>query len=911
MSFFEQNGTLSPDWELFLKNFPAIGAFKLYHNEDKSVIDENAARILDLDITADKEKIFSVIDKLTENPAEGYKNVFLFNTDEGQKWINLKFNYQPDCIFGFVQDVTAIMRKGIEKKNDTQQPAAAFPRESFIRSVRDALTQVSGSAAQCCMAVLHVNGVERVDSELNYDKTKFCIAAAARSMKKFESEDIIIGSKSYKEYYIFFRQLAKSEIFRLFKEIADELQSCRITDEYGNEIQTRTGIFSSTVGYCWYPAQATSLDMMMNYADFALYRAMSSGSVIREFDPAEFSTELMSYSASKELDELIDHNNFDYHFQPIVNAADGTIYAYEALMRPKNSTPLEVLKLARDNGRLYDIEMLTFENVLSIVNNNREKFENKKIFINSIPECMLKANDFNRLCEIYGDLMEHVVIEFTEQSDFTSDRVLELRDIYCSKGCEIAIDDYGSGYSNSAAMVKIGPDYLKIDRSLIQEINKNTRKQHFLSGIIDFARLNNIKVLAEGVETFEEMSVSIRRGVDLIQGFYTARPNHEILDSLSDDIIGEIEAVNRTKPEIKMAKAYEIDEKSYVPFDINKLSKEKYTDIIVSTDFVYLKGNGKDTANLSIRVCDNTVTTIVLEDVNINGGVRQCISLGDHADVRLDCRGSNLLSYDGICVPDNASLAIIGTGSLKIDSYRNNGCCIGSAYNETFGKIIIDSEGSLTLIANGDHSMGIGGGITDSDGGIELRRGEIKMSVTGEDCVAVGSYDGGCDLTLGTCTLDITVSGDRSVGVGSLNGAPTINLRNSDVKVDSSGVCTVGIGTIASFVRKSNLPKITIDGSQLELVFKGQQGAGIGSRVTECEISMNGTNAGIYFEGDKLAGIGCTSSTGVLSMDNCNINVSSLSGRDSIEIGFPETKSKVTNCKINNIPVNTEQFSGV
>ncbi len=909
MSFFEQDGKTAPYWQLFTKNFPAIGAFVIFNTEDKVFIDENAAAVLKVPISVGKDEMFAVIDTLTENPDEGGKNIYIYKTDEGQKWISLKLNYLSDSMLGFVEDVSQQFAE--RQKNSVGHADDDFPREKFIHGVRAAMAQVSGSTAQCCMAVLNINGIEKADSELNYERTDLCASAVTRVLKKFESEDVLIGTKSYKEYYIFFRQLPKSEIYGMFKEMSDALQDCRIIDEQGNELQTRSGLFTAMIGYCWYPVQAASLDMSFTYADFALYRAMASGSVIREFDPAEFTSELMSYSASKELDELIDKNDFDYHFQPIVNAADGSIFAYEALMRPNGYTPLEVLKMARDNGRLYDIELLTFENVLAKVNKNLDRFEGKKIFINSIPECMLKVNDFNRLCERYGDLISRIVIEFTEQSDFTNERVMELKDIYCAKGCEIAIDDYGSGYSNSAAMVKIAPDYLKIDRSLIAEINKNTRKQHFLSGIIDFARLNGIKVLAEGVENFEEMSVTIRRGVDLIQGFYTARPNPEAISRLSEEVLGEIEAVNRTKPEIKISKSYEVTEKSYVPLDINKLAEQKYTDIVISADFVYLKGGAGTIPNFNIKVTDHSVTTIVLEDVNINGGVRQCISIGDHAVVSLDLRGSNLLSYDGIAVPDSASLSVIGTGSLKIDSYRNNGCCIGSAYNEPFGNITIDTEGTLTLISNGDHSVGIGGGVTDGDGGITVKRGTLSLSVTGEDSVAIGSYDGNCNIALELCSVDIVTSGDRSAAIGSLNGAPKITVRNSDIKIDSSGVCTAGMGTLASYIRKSNLPKIAIDGSRLELVFKGQLGAGIGSRSTECEIYINGTDAGIYFEGDKLAGIGCASSTGLLNMDNCNINISSLCGRDSVEIGFRDTLSKITHSKINNIAINTDSYSGI
>ena len=93
-------------------------------------------------------------------------------------------------------------------------------------------------------------------------------------------------------------------------------------------------------------------------------------------------------------------------------------------------------------------------------------------------------------------------------------------------------------------MLSLQPDVIKVDRSLITDINTNVKKQHFLTGIIDFARLNNIKVLAEGVETYDEMSVTIRRGVDYIQGFYTAKPQKEIVPDIPDAVAEQMRMLN-------------------------------------------------------------------------------------------------------------------------------------------------------------------------------------------------------------------------------------------------------------------------------------------------------------------------------------------------------------------------------
>ena len=101
-----------------------------------------------------------------------------------------------------------------------------------------------------------------------------------------------------------------------------------------------------------------------------------------------------------------------------------------------------MLRIAREHGRLYDIERLTFENVLEIISANRARFGEKKIFLNSIPDSMITEYDFNRLCEKYGNIISQLVIEFTEQADLTGDKIASLRYLFKSKSCMIAIHDY-------------------------------------------------------------------------------------------------------------------------------------------------------------------------------------------------------------------------------------------------------------------------------------------------------------------------------------------------------------------------------------------------------------------------------------------------------------------------------------
>lgn len=248
--------------------------------------------------------------------------------------------------------------------------------------------------------------------------------------------------------------------------------------------------------------------------------------------------------------KILNENLFFYNFQPIVSAKDGSIFAYEALMRSKTDTfvsPLDILKYAEHYNRLRDVERATFFNVLDFIDNNNDLFANKKIFINSIPGCKLDGGEASSLYERLGKRKGQVVIELTEQTEADDDTLSEMKDNYSSIGVETAVDDYGTGYSNIVNLLRYMPNYVKIDRMLLTNIQDSPQKQHFVKDIVLFAHENKFKVLAEGIETIEELETVISLGVDLIQGYYTAKPNKDVAQSIDDLICSQIKKFAKEK----------------------------------------------------------------------------------------------------------------------------------------------------------------------------------------------------------------------------------------------------------------------------------------------------------------------------------------------------------------------------
>ncbi len=203
----------------------------------------------------------------------------------------------------------------------------------------------------------------------------------------------------------------------------------------------------------------------------------------KEYKAAVPGTESLSDAEKEELvavNKILDGNLLTYHFQPIISAETGEIFAYEALMRSTlegiDISPYKLLKYAEMTGRLGDVEKATFINVTGTIDERSDEIKDRLVFINSIPGAKLLSDDY---VDIESTLIEHkgrVVVEITEQTEAEDAALRAIKKRYDSMGIGLALDDYGTGYSNVINLLKYMPSYVKIDRSLLENIDEYPKK---------------------------------------------------------------------------------------------------------------------------------------------------------------------------------------------------------------------------------------------------------------------------------------------------------------------------------------------------------------------------------------------------------------------------------------------------
>ncbi len=231
-----------------------------------------------------------------------------------------------------------------------------------------------------------------------------------------------------------------------------------------------------------------------------------------------------------ELTKILKNKSITTVFQPIVNLKDGEIIGYEALSRgPLESTlhsPDNLFKAAAKCDKSWDLESLCRT---KSIEKSSGLSKDKYLFLNVDP-AIFKDEKFKKgftkeFLATHNMSPDSIIFEITEKTaigDYPSFK-LSL-DHYVNQGYKIAIDDTGAGYSGLKTLAEIKPHYIKIDMDLIRNIDKDTFKQAIIKTFVSLSNTTSMKLIAEGIETEEELSTLINLGVYAGQGFFLLRP---------------------------------------------------------------------------------------------------------------------------------------------------------------------------------------------------------------------------------------------------------------------------------------------------------------------------------------------------------------------------------------------------
>lgn len=455
-------------------------------------------------------------DEGSEKDNAGVYTFLRIDAERGRHWLKLCFKYTADNYYGTIEDVSATYRTKmmIEYERDHDALTGLYNRRAFVIQMSQLILDESfNCAALFSMDIDNLKTINDLKGQVSGDNA---IRNAAQQIKLLATDNMLAARVSGDEFSVLLYGYDTGErALAAAKDFIEQLQKAVQVPMSG--------------GYAIYPDDASGVQQLMDSSMNAMDSAKKQGK--NRFLRSEGEQCELQKMRSMRLDafnDLIANNSVDYYFQPIVSLSSGRIYAYEALMRPRSkilSNPLDVLTVAKEEYRLHEVEVLTWRNAARRYIEFEKEFQGKYLFINSIPNELLTEEELESIVGDASTCFDRIVVEYTENEQLAESVYFKKSQVIQNLRCRVALDDYGSGYSNESMLLMIAPHYVKIDRQIVTNIDKDENRKRMVTSIVNYCKPLDIRVIAEGIETMEEMITLREIGVTFGQGFYFACPS--------------------------------------------------------------------------------------------------------------------------------------------------------------------------------------------------------------------------------------------------------------------------------------------------------------------------------------------------------------------------------------------------
>lgn len=301
------------------------------------------------------------------------------------------------------------------------------------------------------------------------------------------------------------------------------------------EVAGRDVFVTASIGVSLYPRDGDHGEILLRYADMAMYRVKEHGrNSVRQFVPEMGSTAISRLDMEGAMRRGLERGEFVLHYQPKIDLATQSVVGAEALIRWQHPQiglihPIEFIRLAEDTGLILPLgEWVLAEACKQQVLWRQQSVAPLRISINMSARQFRQDDLTDRIAAIFastGADPSQFIVELTESMvmqdvDSTLASLRALKNL----GLSLSLDDFGTGYSSLSYLRRFPIDELKIDRSFINDIHTNPDDAAIAGAIIAMARSLSLSVVAEGVEKKEQADLLSTLGCSQVQGYYYARP---------------------------------------------------------------------------------------------------------------------------------------------------------------------------------------------------------------------------------------------------------------------------------------------------------------------------------------------------------------------------------------------------
>ena len=440
-----------------------------------------------------------------------------------------------------VDSLFAEVRASIENAHalGMYDPVTSLPNRLHFRSEADKLMSEVLDDAKSAMLFVDLDRFKMVNDSLGHARGDQLLIMVANRLRVVVNAEFtgsartrpLLARLAGDGFTIFFPEIGSvSEIERVARRI-----TLAISEPF--ELCSHSVDIGASIGIAISPDHGTSIEALMRAADIAMYSAKQSGGGQHcLFDAALAADHQQKIDTEKALTEAVQRGEFVLAFQPQMSLVTGEVAGAEALLRwhhPRDGLrlPGSFIPVAERTGLIAEIgEWVLGEVAATLGNWRREGFDGRLAF-NISPRQVERPDFFARMRQCFADAgvpLSLVELEFTESAAMeVSATVLEEIRALRDDGVRIAIDDFGTGYSNIARLRAMPLDRVKLDPSLIADMESCEKARIIIQAVIQLIKGVECEIVAEAVETVSQADLLRAMGCDTVQGYVFAEPMFE------------------------------------------------------------------------------------------------------------------------------------------------------------------------------------------------------------------------------------------------------------------------------------------------------------------------------------------------------------------------------------------------
>ena len=458
-----------------------------------------------------------------------------------------------------VDSLFAEVRSSIENAQalGMYDPVTSLPNRLHFRSEADKLLGAAASGSRSAMLFVDLDRFKQVNDSLGHARGDQLLIMVANRLRVIVTAEIaeksckrpLLARLAGDEFTLFFPEIVSAgDVERLARRIATAI--AEPFELYGHSVD-----IGASVGVALCPDHGATVESLMRSADIAMYHAKSLGGGQHYLFNDELAAEHQrKIDIEKALTEACQRGEFTLVYQPQLSLSTGELVGTEALLRwnhPKEGmqSPGSFIPIAESTGLISEIGEWVMGEVAATLGSWHREGQGRRLAFNVSPRQLDRSDFFDRLRRALAEEdvpLSSIELEFTESVAMKANETV-VAEIAALRhdGARISIDDFGTGYSNLARLRTLPIDRVKLDPSLIVDIESSEKARVIVQAVVNLIEGVGCEVVAEAVETSAQADILRAMGCDTIQGYVFAEPmlEPEYLDWTRDAAPGEVRSV--------------------------------------------------------------------------------------------------------------------------------------------------------------------------------------------------------------------------------------------------------------------------------------------------------------------------------------------------------------------------------